>query len=145
LIVSNRNHSWVPGWWMVTRRLVERLTASGDTAGCDREVERLVRESRLSSLARRMAATIGDAWRQSGSRAITLALVNGLMPAPAAAAIRAAGWTMTVASATALTLNVFRPQPPGPLTWVVPAVIAAAGVVMMAASAPLARAFGGRQ
>jgi hypothetical protein len=141
--VSNRNGSWVPGWWTFTRRLVEGLTAPpGDTAGCDREVERLVRESWLSSLARRVAATIGDAWRRSRSRAITLALTSGLMPAPAAAAIRAAGWTVTVASATALTLNAFRPQPSGPLTWVVPAIVAAAGVVMMVASAALARAFG---
>jgi hypothetical protein len=144
--VSHRNGSWVPGWWMFIRRLVEGLTTPpGDTAGCDREVERLVRESWLSSLARRVAAAIGEAWRQSRSRAITLALASGLMPAPAAAGIRAAGWTMTVASATAFTLNVFRPQPLGPLTWVVPAIVAAAGVVMMAASAALARAFGERQ
>jgi hypothetical protein len=144
--VSNRNGSRVPGWWTFTRRLVEALTAPpGDTAGCDREVERLVRESWLSSLARRVGATIGDAWRQSRSRAITLELAGRLMPAPAAAAIRAAGWTMTVASATALTLNAFRPQPSGPLTWVVPAIVAAAGVMMMAASAALARAFGERQ
>jgi len=144
--VSTRNRSWVPGWWIFTRRLVEGLTAPpGDTAGCDREVERLVRESWLSSLARRVAATIGEAWRQSRSRAITLALASGLMPAPAAAAIRAAGWMMAVASATALTLNVFKPQPSGPLTWVVPTLVAAAGVSMMAASAALARAFGERQ
>jgi hypothetical protein len=144
--VSDRNHSWVPGWWVFTRRLVEGLTTpAGDTAGCDREVERLVRESWLSSLARRVAATIGNAWRQSRSRAITLALASGLMPAPTASAIRAAGWTMTVASATALTLNAFRPQPSGPFTWVVPALVAAAGVLMMAASAALARAFGEHQ
>jgi len=131
---------------MFTRRLVDSLTApSADTAGSDREVERLVHESRLSSLVRHVAATVREAWRQSRSRAIALALIRDLVPAPAAAAFRAAGWTMTVASATALTLNVFRPLSPGPLTWIVPAVVAAAGMMMMVASAALARAFGARR
>jgi hypothetical protein len=144
--VSNRNDPWLFGWWTFTRRAVEWLTAPpGDTIGCDREVERLARESWLGSRARRAAATVGTAWRQSRSRAITSALVNDLMPAPAAAAIRAAGWTMIVASATALTLNMFRPVSSGPLTWVVPAVVVVIGVLMMVASAPLARAFGDRQ
>jgi hypothetical protein len=144
--VSNRNKPRLFGWWTFTRRAVEWLIAPpSDIVACDREVDRLVRESWLSSLARGVAVTIGEAWRQSRSRAITLALVNVLMPAPPAAAIRAAGWTTTVAGATALTLNVFRPLSSGPLTWVVPSVAAAVGVVMMAASAPLARAFGGRQ
>ena len=144
--MSNRNHSWLFGWWTFTRRAVEWLIAPpGDTAGCDRDVERLARESWLGSRGRRAAATVGDAWRRSLSRAITSALVSGLRPAPAGAAIRAAGWTMTVASATALTLNAFRPVSSGPLIWVVPAVVAVFGVLMMVVSAPLARAFGDRQ
>ena len=144
--MSNRNHPWLFGWWTFTRRAVEWLTAPpGDTVGCDRDVERLARESWLGSRARRAAATVGDAWRQSLSRAITTALVSGLRPAPAAAAIRAAGWTMTVASATALTLNAFRPLSSGPLTWVIPAVVVVIGVLMMVGSAPLAHAFGDRQ
>jgi hypothetical protein len=141
--VSKRNQPRLLGWWTFTRRAVEGLTAPpGDTAGCDRDVERLARDSRLGSLARRATAAIGDEWRRSRSRAITSALVTGLMPAPAAAALRSAGWMMTVAGATALTLNVFRPLSSGPLTWVVPAVIAAVGVLMMMASAPIARALG---
>jgi len=144
--VSNRNHPWLFGWWTFTRRAAEWLIAPpGDPAGCDRAVERLARESWLGSRARCAAATVGDAWRQSRSRVITSALGNDLMPAPVAGAIRAAGWTMILASATALTLNVFRPLSPGPLTWVVPAVVVVIGVLMMVASAPLARAFGDRQ
>jgi hypothetical protein len=144
--VSNRNYSRLFGWWTFTRRAVEWLIAPpGDTTGCDREVERLARESWLGWLARRAAMAIGDAWRLSRSRALTSALVNGLMPVPAATAIRAAGWIVIVASATALTLNVFRPLSSGPLTWAVPAFVLAIGGLMMAASAPLARTFGDRQ
>ena len=112
---------------------------------CDRDVERLASESWLGSRAHRAAATVGEAWRQSLSRAITAALVSGLRPAPAAAAIRAAGWTMTVASATALTINAFRPLSSGPFIWVVPAVVLVLGALMMVASAPLAYAFGDRR
>ena len=143
--MSNRNDSWLLGWWTFTRRAVEWLTSPpGDTAVCDREVETLARESWLGSLGRGATAAIDRAWRQSRSRSITSALVNSLQPAPAAAALRAAGWTMTGASATVLTLNVFRPVSQGPFTWVVPAVAMAAGVLMMVASAPLGRAFGER-
>ena len=146
--MSNPNHSWLLGWWTVTRRAVDALTAPPgdpfDTVGCDREVERLARESRLGSLARRTAMAIGDAWRQSRSRAVTSALVDDLRPSPPAAAVRAAGWTMSVASATALILNAVKPVSSGPLTWIVPAAVAAAGVLLMAAAAPLARALSAR-
>lgn len=141
--MSNRNYSSPLGWWTFTRRTVEALTApSGDTAGVDREVERLARESRLGSLGRRTALAIGDAWRQSRSRAVTLTIVDDLRLLPAAAAVRAGGWMITVASATALVLNVFRPMSSGPLTWVVPAAVAAIGVLLMVAAAPIAGAWG---
>jgi hypothetical protein len=145
-MVSNPNHSWILGWWMFTRRTVEALTAPpGDTAGCDREVERLARESRLGSLARRTAAAIGAAWRQSWSRAVMAAIVGDLRRLPAAAAIRAVGWTTTVASATALVLNAFRSMSSGPLTWVVPAAATAIGALLMAVAGPVARAWGDRR
>lgn len=143
--MSNPNYSRLPGWWTLTRRIVEGLTAPAvETAVCDREVEALARWSWLGSLGRRTTAAIDRAWRRSRSRAIASALLNHLLPAPASAAVRAAGWTTTIASATALTLNLFRPVSPGPFTWVVPVVAMAAGVLMMVASVPLGRAFGER-
>jgi hypothetical protein len=144
--MSGRDRSRLLGWWVFTRRVVQALTTpAGDVAGCDHEIERLARESWLGSLARRAGAAIGEAWWQSRSRAVASAFVNELKPPPAAAAIRAAGWTATVAGATALMLNVFRPLSSGPFTWVVPAVAAAVGVVMTAASATLARMYEERQ
>ena len=108
-------------------------------------LERLARASWIGSLADRAAAAIGREWRRSRSRAAVLALGGLLMPSPPAATVRVAGWTITVASATTLILNAIKPASPGPLSWVVPAVVGVAGVLLMAASAPLGRAYDDRR
>ena len=144
--MSNSGHSPLFGWWVLTRRAIEALTTpEADTVACDRTVARLARASWLGSTVDRGSAAIGLAWRHSSSNRVASWLLNHLTPAPPAATIRSAGWVTAVAGATALVLDVIKPTPVGPLSWVVPAGLVVAGVLLMTAAGPLARASDGRR
>jgi hypothetical protein len=125
----------IAGWWVFTRRAIDALTEPpGDAAGCDRDITYLARSSRLCTTARRLVSRIDEDWRGSRSRSALLTLRRSLAPAQRAGQ-RAAGWTIAVASVTALMLNAVRPVSPGPLTWVVPAACSLVGVLLMAVAA----------
>ena len=62
------------------------------------------------------------------------------MPSGPSSGIRSTGWMITVAASTSLGLNAMKPMPVGPLSWIVPVALVIAGLAMMAASGPLARA-----
>jgi len=134
------------GWWVFARRALEALSAPrADTAACDRAVEQLTRDSWLGSAADRSGATIGRAWRHSRLNQAASWLSGQLMPLPPAAVIRVAGWTIAVAGGTVLLLNATKPMPVGPLSWVVPAALAGAGLLLMAVAGPIALASGARE
>ncbi len=128
------------GWWAFAVRAFAALTARADIDACDRAVEQLARESRIGALLHRVSAAIRHAWLSSWSQAFASRLAAILRSESPASAWRVGGWMTAVTGATALALNQLALIPMGPLTWVVPAGLAAAGVAVMAAAAPLSRA-----
>jgi hypothetical protein len=126
-------------WWRFTRLALEALTEpKTDVVACDRAMEQLARESRLGAALHRASWTIRSAWRDSRARTATAAVRIPLAP------VRARGWIVAVAGATALGLNAVKPMSAGPLSWMVPSLVVAAGVLIMLAAGPLSRALSHR-
>lgn len=132
--------SILTGWWTFAVRTFAALTTRADVDACDRAVEQLARDSHVGALLHRTSVAIRQAWLASWSRALASRLAVVLMSASPASAWRVGGWMTAVTGATALALNQLALMPMGPLTWVVPSGLVAAGVAVMAAAAPLSRA-----
>ena len=143
---TSDNPSILTGWWHFAVRALTALTAPrADIDACDRAVERLARESVTGAAVHSTSLTIRRAWMASHVRAWASSLITTLAPAPPAAAWRVAGWMVSVVGATALGLNRFASIPIDALNWVVPAALVAAGLLLMAVAAPLARAAADRR
>ena len=129
------------GWWNFSVRAFALLTTPrADIDGCDRGVEALARESLAGRTLHAASLAIRRAWTASRTRAAATALAATLMPEAGAPSWRVAGWMIAVTGATALVVASFATLPNGPLVWVVPALLVAVGVSVMALAAPLARA-----
>jgi len=124
------------GWWRFTRLTIEAMTrADRDAAAdCDRAMEQLARDSRLGAALHRVSWIVRSAWSSSWARVMAAAAGRLLSP------MRVRGWVIAVAGATALAMNAIKPTPAGPLSWVLPSIVVAAGVLMMLAAGPLTRA-----
>jgi hypothetical protein len=129
------------GWWRFVRSAIEALTPPPeDASACDRAVRDLARESRLGALAHRTSRLVRTTWGSSRARAMTIAIARDLTPHPPAAAIRVRGWIAVATAVTVLGLDTLKPVPAGPLTWLVPSLAIAAGLLTMLMASPLARA-----
>ena len=127
------------GWWKFVRLALEALTEpKADVIACDRAMEQLARDSRLGAALHRASWIVRSAWRDS--RARTAAEAAGSRFGP----VRVRGWIVTVAGTTALGLNGVKPMSAGPLSWAVPSLVVAAGVLIMLLAGPLARALSHR-
>jgi hypothetical protein len=126
------------GWWRFAEDALGLLTEPRtDIARSDAAAEQVFRESVLVNAARRIIS--GGDWATSRAVAIVRSLTP-LVPSRHGMRVRAAGLIAVVASMTALGARALEPVPPGPLTWIVPAVCAGVGLLIMAAANPLARA-----
>jgi hypothetical protein len=129
------------GWWLLAEDTLGVLSAPRpDIQRSDREVDQLFRESWLFTAARGMAAKAGQAWADSRAIAAIRTLGADLLPPEPAARVRVVGVLALVASVTGLGVQALKPIPLGPRTWIVPALTAAAGVLVALAAAPIARA-----
>ena len=130
------------GWWRFTRLALEALTRpKADVDSCDRAMEQLARESWLGSQMHRLSGSVRTAWLHSRTRATAATIGRELAPAPDASAFRVAGWIVSVTGATILALDAIKPRPVGPLSWMVPSLLVVAGLLLMLAAAPVARAY----
>jgi hypothetical protein len=143
--MSNRPPSILTGWWDLSVRAFAALTARADVDRCDRDVEQLARESRIGGVLHRASVITREAWLASWSRAAALRLGAALTSTSPASTWRVAGWMVAVTGATALALNRLSTMPLGPLTWVAPTALVAAGLLVMSAAAPLSRAAADRR
>ncbi len=126
------------GWWRFTRLALEALTSPIDVAECDRAMEQLARESRLGAALHRVSWSVRAAWAGSRTRRAAVVIAAPLAP------IRLRGWAIVVAGATAFVLDRLKPRPVGPMSALMPSLVIAAGVLIMLAAGPLARAIAGR-
>ena len=134
------------GWWNFADRALALLTTPrADVDRCDRDVERLARTSIAGRALHAASLAIRRAWAASRARASARWLASALMLQPGAAAWRLGGWMTAVAGATALVVAPLAPLPDGPLVWVIPALLVAAGLFVMTLAAPLARAAADRR
>jgi hypothetical protein len=124
----------------VTSALEALCVPRADIAGCDGAVDRLASTSWLGRLAHGAGLTLDRSWSESRLRFALSSLGSTLMPSGPSSGIRSAGWTIAVAASTALGLNAMKPMPVGPLSWIVPVALVIAGLALMAAAGPLARA-----
>jgi hypothetical protein len=134
------------GWWRFTRLALEALTMpAADVSACDRAMEQLTHESWLGGVLDRASLPVRAAWLDSRARALAVALGRSVAPAPSAAAFRAWGWMLTVVGATILGVDAIKPLPGCFLSSLVPSLIVVAGLVLMFAAAPVARASADRR
>jgi hypothetical protein len=127
------------GWWRFAEDALSLLSKPRtDVARSDAAAEQVFRGSVLVSGVRNMIS--GGDWATSRVVAIVRSLLTPLAPSRHAMRVRAAGLIAVVASIMALGARAVEPVSPGPLTWIVPAVCAGVGLVIMAAANPLARA-----
>ncbi len=96
----------------------------------DRDVERLFAESRLGWYGRRIAHAVRASWLESTCRSWMTAVAIDWRPLDAAVALRAAGWTTTVAAVTTLIVQRLGGGRVEPTTSVVPIVVAVGGLVL---------------
>lgn len=134
------------GWWDFAVRAFALLTSPrADIDRCDRDVEALARDSVVGTAVHESSLAVRRAWSTSRARAAAVAVMMSLVPVGGAGGWRVAGWMTAVAGATALLLRPLDTLRPGPLTWIVPAVLVVAGAAMMAAAGPLSRAAADRR
>jgi hypothetical protein len=128
-------------WWHLGEDTLRLLSAPRtDIARSDRDVEQVFRDSRLFTAGRTLRMKAGRAWADSRVLALMTPLAADLFPPEPAARVRVVGLLVFVASASAWALLALKPTPPGPMTWIVPALGAASGVLIACAAAPVARA-----
>jgi hypothetical protein len=132
--------------WRLAESLIAALTQPRTDVECeDAAFEQLLRQSAIAHGARRSQRAFSDAWASSRLRFEFERYARDLRALGPEAGLRAASWVIVVASATALALGAVKPAPAGPLSWLLPAACAAAGVVALVVAGPLTRAFGARQ
>jgi hypothetical protein len=96
----------------------------------DRDVERLFVESRLGWFGRRIEHAVRTSWLESRCRSSITAFTIDWRRLDATVALRAAGWTTTVAALTTLIVQRLGGERVEPATSVVPIVAAAGGLVL---------------
>ncbi len=129
------------GWWRVGEAAVRCLTEPRiDVVASDRQVDELCRGSALFAAGRATSDAFNRAWTDSRVRALAASIGPELVPTQKSASVRVAGLMAVVASITALALQTLKPVPPGPLSWIVPALGAAAGAIVAWAARPIANA-----
>src|SRR5262249_52662816 len=129
------------GWWDFAVRAIALLTTPrADVDRCDRDVATLARTSVVGGALHSVSLATRRAWVASRVHASAYWLASALRPRADAAAWRVAGWMIAVIGATALVVSQLPPSLTGPVRGVVPALLVAPGLLIMAAAAPLARA-----
>ena len=116
-----------------------------DVDAADEAFESLVRASAMARLSHAVGRAAHAAWNDSLACSLSRRLARPIGALDRKATVRAAGWMTIVASSTALLLGAVEPTPAGPFSMVLPAASAAAGLALMAAAGPLARAMERRQ
>jgi hypothetical protein len=133
-------------WWFLTRSAIEALTRPhADTNACDDAVEQLARSSWIGAITHRASLVIRSAWATSWTRGAAHAIGSELMPRSDVTAWRIRGWIAVVCGVTVLGLDSVKPTPIGPLSWLLPSLIVAAGLLTMVMASPLARAVADRR
>jgi hypothetical protein len=143
-LMPDRRSPWL-GWWRFILDAIDALRfPRADIASADRAVRALARGSWLNRQMESAAALTRRSWSTSSCRALLAQLAALLTAAEQPSRIRTAGWTAAIASATVLLLNALKPVPVGPLSWMLPAIVGASGLLTMAAAEPIARALADR-
>ena len=100
-----------------------------DVTATDRDVERVVLESRLGSIGRRAVQIARASWMDSRCRSWAVGVANDWRALDSGIALRAVGWTMTVAATTTLVGQWLGAGRQEPTTRVLPISVAACGLV----------------
>ncbi len=134
------------GWWLFTRSAIRALTEpSADAAACDRAMEALARQSAIGRVLHRCSVVIRSAWFNSRARAAAAAFAGTVMPRADVKSVRIGGWMAALTGVTALALDALKPMPVGPLWWLVPSLVIAAGLLAMLTAPWMARAAADRR
>jgi len=129
----------VRSWWLIESWAGALSQPRADVRLEDAAVERIVRDSAIG----RAASAVWRAARVASAGSGVIAIARRAVPRTASPAItlRASGAVIAVASATALALDMFRPTPVGPWSWLLPVVCAVAAAAGMMFAGSLARMF----
>jgi hypothetical protein len=133
------------GWWHFTRSAIEALTAPADTEAADQAVRDLAHDSALGAALHGASRRVRNSWATSRLRAWGDAVGSALTLESPAQTLRVRGWIVVVAGAATIAFNAAKPVPVGPLSAVVPALVMAAGAVVMFMATALARAAADRR
>lgn len=110
-----------------------------DVARSDAEVARLLTASSLFAIARSAAAKAGYAWNDSRTSRWLGPFGRALAPASTTDCVRVAGFVALVSAVTVLALQMTAPPGTRWFESLLPAMVAVAGVLVVAAAGPIAR------
>jgi hypothetical protein len=129
-----------PGWPGAAPASNPPPVEQADVAASDRAVELALRGSCLFRVLDAAAAGVRGAWPHARTRTwlLRVAVDWSLLTAPMR--VRAIGIGVAAAGVTAMLADIASPSLAGRLVWVLPAAIAAAGLLSSIAAGPLARA-----
>jgi hypothetical protein len=138
--VPRRRARWLL-WWALAEHVASRTSAPGtDVSLSDARIERAFTRSAIGRAADWLLTIAGRAWLDSRVHRAIVPLHREWSALDRAGAIRAAGAVVAVAAAVSVVLQALEPTPIGPLSWLLPAVCAAAAVLAMAMAPAIARA-----
>ena len=128
-------------WWLFAYEAGRGLTLPrADVAASDLAVERLLAQSAPLVYARAAADTLLRAWTGSRTSHVLRPLVRDFLPLTPGQRLRVTGFLAAIGALIALALRAAGPAPADFFPWLVPAVVALAGVLVATAAEPLARA-----
>jgi hypothetical protein len=128
-------------WWRFAQTIVERVAAPRtDIVQSDRRFEALLRGSAGFRALHRVALSFHRATGTSRSMDIVAIARRDWRAVRRESRVSAAGLITATASAAVLMLDALTPAARGPFVWLLPSLALAAGVAVVAAAGPMARA-----
>jgi hypothetical protein len=118
-------------WWFLAEEMCRQLTRPPGDAADDRQVEQLIRDSRLWASSQQVARNLAVAWQDSGVRRVSGELSSQWRASDPRQMRRRVGWMLIVAAATTLVVQALAPGGLEPLAWMLPASAATGGLLLM--------------
>jgi hypothetical protein len=127
-------------WWTLAEHAAARTSLPRtDIARADADIERAFAHTGIGRAAVRFLAMLDRAWTDSRARRAIEPVRSEWTILERTEAVRAVGAAVTVAAAVSLALQALEPTPVGPLSWLLPTLCAAAGIVALALARPIVR------
>ena len=132
-------------WWFLAESAARQLRVPADVTRSDAAVERLAEDSSLYAAGRSLGLKARRAWIDSRTAIALEPVLRDFGPLTLVDWVRVSGIIAIAGSLTALVLQAVEPMRTGWLASILPAAIAAAGVIIVTLAEPISRAMADRR